>query len=153
MLNIGDKAPNFTLPDKDGNNISLSDFLGKKVIVYFYPKDNTPGCTKQACGFSENIQEFENNNTVIIGISKDSQKSHQNFTQKYDLKINLLSDVERQAIEAYGVLQEKKLYGKVSMGIVRTTFVIDEQGNIEKIFDKVKAAQNPEEVLDYIKNI
>lgn len=153
MLNIGDKAPNFTLPDKDGNNISLSDFLGKKVIVYFYPKDNTPGCTKQACGFSENIQEFENNNTVIIGISKDSQKSHQNFTQKYDLKINLLSDVERQAIEAYGVWQEKKLYGKVSMGIVRTTFVIDEQGNIEKIFDKVKAAQNPEEVLDYIKNI
>lgn len=153
MLNIGDKAPNFTLPDKDGNNISLSDFLGKKVIVYFYPKDNTPGCTKQACGFSENIQEFENNNTVIIGISKDSQKSHQNFTQKYDLKINLLSDVERQAIEAYGVWQEKKLYGKVSMGIVRTTFVIDGQGNIEKIFDKVKAAQNPEEVLDYIKNI
>ena len=151
MLNIGDKAPNFTLPDKDGNNVSLSDFLGKKVIVYFYPKDNTPGCTKQACGFSENIQEFENNNTVIIGISKDSQKSHQNFTQKYDLKINLLSDVERQAIEAYGVWQEKKLYGKVSMGIVRTTFVIDEQGNIEKIFDKVKAAQNPEEVLDYIK--
>lgn len=153
MLNIGDKAPNFTLPDKDGNNISLSDFLGKKVILYFYPKDNTPGCTKQACGFSENIQEFENNNTVIIGISKDSQKSHQNFTQKYDLKINLLSDVERQAIESYGVWQEKKLYGKVSMGIVRTTFVIDEQGNIEKIFDKVKAAQNPEEVLDYIKNI
>lgn len=153
MLNIGDKAPNFTLPDKDGNNISLSDFLGKKVILYFYPKDNTPGCTKQACGFSENIQEFENNNTVIIGISKDSQKSHQNFTQKYDLKINLLSDVERQAIEAYGVWQEKKLYGKVSMGIVRTTFVIDEKGNIEKIFDKVKAAQNPEEVLDYIKNI
>lgn len=151
MLNIGDKAPNFTLPDKDGNNISLSDFLGKKVIVYFYPKDNTPGCTKQACGFSENIQEFENNNTVIIGISKDSQKSHQNFTQKYDLKIKLLSDVERQVIEAYGVWQEKKLYGKVSMGIVRTTFVIDEQGNIEKIFDKVKASQNPEEVLDYIK--
>ena len=151
MLNIGDKAPNFTLPDKDGNNISLSDFLGKKVILYFYPKDNTPGCTKQACGFSENIQEFENNNTVIIGISKDSQKSHQSFTQKYDLKINLLSDVERQAIESYGVWQEKKLYGKVSMGIVRTTFVIDEQGNIEKIFDKVKAAQNPEEVLEYIR--
>lgn len=151
MLNIGDKAPNFTLPDKDGNNISLSDFLGRKVILYFYPKDNTPGCTKQACGFSENIQEFENNNTIIIGISKDSQKSHQNFTQKYDLKINLLSDVERQAIESYGVWQEKKLYGKVSMGIVRTTFVIDEQGNIEKIFDKVKAAQNPEEVLEYIR--
>ncbi|WP_317366995.1 thioredoxin-dependent thiol peroxidase [uncultured Tyzzerella sp.] len=151
MLNIGDKAPNFTLPDKDGNNVSLSDFLGKKVIVYFYPKDNTPGCTKQACGFSESIQEFENNNTVVIGISKDSQKSHQNFTQKHDLKIILLSDIDRQAIEAYGVWQEKKLYGKVSMGIVRTTFVVDENGNIEKIFDKVKAAQNPEETLDYIK--
>ncbi len=151
MLNIGDKAPNFTLPDKDGNNISLSDFLGKKVVLYFYPKDNTPGCTKQACGFSENIEAFENNNTVVIGISKDSQKSHKNFTDKHNLKIILLSDTERQAIEAYGVWQEKKLYGKVSMGIVRTTFVIDEKGNIEKIFDKVKAAQNPEETLDYIK--
>ena len=108
MLNIGEKAPNFTLPDKDGNQVSLSDFLGKKVILYFYPKDNTPGCTKQACGFSENIQEFEENNTIIIGISKDSQKSHQNFIQKYNLKILLLSDIERQAIEAYGVWQEKK---------------------------------------------
>ena len=151
MLNIGDKAPNFTLPDKDGNNISLSDFLGKKVVLYFYPKDNTPGCTKQACGFSENIEAFENNNTVVIGISKDSQKAHKNFIDKHNLKIILLSDTERQAIEAYGVWQEKKLYGKVSMGIVRTTFVIDEKGNIEKIFDKVKAAQNPEETLDYIK--
>lgn len=151
MLNVGDKAPNFTLPDKDGNLVSLSDFLGKKVVVYFYPKDNTPGCTKQACGFSENIEEFKKNNTVILGISKDSQKAHQNFTEKQNLKITLLSDVERQAIEAYGVWQEKKLYGKVSMGIVRTTFVIDENGNIEKIFDKVKAAQNPEETLQYIK--
>ena len=151
MLNIGDKAPNFTLKDKDGKDVSLSDFLGKKVVLYFYPKDNTPGCTKQACGFSEYIEEFQNNNTVVIGISKDSQKAHQNFTQKYDLKITLLSDVERHAIEAYGVWQEKKLYGKVSMGIVRTTFVIDDQGNIEKIYDKVKAAQNPEETLSYIK--
>lgn len=151
MLNIGDKAPNFTLPDKDGNLVSLSDFLGKKVVVYFYPKDNTPGCTKQACGFSENIEEFEKNNTVILGISKDSQKAHKNFIEKQNLKITLLSDVEKQAIEAYGVWQEKKLYGKVSMGIVRTTFIIDENGNIEKIFDKVKAAQNPEETLEYIK--
>ena len=151
MLNIGEKAPNFTLPDKDGNQVSLSDFLGKKVILYFYPKDNTPGCTKQACGFSENIEEFEENNTIIIGISKDSQKSHQNFIQKHNLKILLLSDTERQVIEAYGVWQEKKLYGKISMGIVRTTFIIDEQGNIEKIYEKVKAAENPTEILKYIK--
>ena len=151
MLNIGDKAPNFTLKDKDGKEVSLSDFLGKKVVLYFYPKDSTPGCTKQACGFTNYLKEFEDNNTVVIGISKDSQKAHQNFTLKYDLKIILLSDVEREAIESYGVWQEKKLYGKVSMGIVRTTFVIDEQGNIEKIYDKVKADKNPEEVLEYIK--
>lgn len=151
MLQIGEKAPDFTLPDKDGKEISLKDFLGKKVVIYFYPKDSTPGCTKQACGFSENFKKFEENNVVVLGISKDSQKSHQNFTNKYDLKITLLSDTERQAIENYGVWQEKKLYGKVSMGIVRTTFIIDEQGNIEKIFDKVKAAENPEQVLQYLK--
>lgn len=151
MLQIGEKAPDFTLPDKDGKEISLKDFLGKKVVIYFYPKDSTPGCTKQACGFSENFKKFEENNVVVLGISKDSQKSHQNFTNKYDLKITLLSDTERQAIESYGVWQEKKLYGKVSMGIVRTTFIIDEQGNIEKIFDKVKAAENPEQVLQYLK--
>lgn len=151
MLQIGEKAPDFTLPDKDGKEISLKDFLGKKVVIYFYPKDSTPGCTKQACGFSENFKKFEENNVVVLGISKDSQKSHQNFTNKYDLKITLLSDTERHAIESYGVWQEKKLYGKVSMGIVRTTFIIDEQGNIEKIFDKVKAAENPEQVLQYLK--
>ena len=151
MLQIGEKAPDFTLPDKDGKEISLKDFLGKKVVIYFYPKDSTPGCTKQACGFSENFKKFEENNVVVLGISKDSQKSHQNFTNKYDLKITLLSDTERQAIESYGVWQEKKLYGKVSMGIVRTTFIIDEQGNIEKIFDKVKAAENTEQVLQYLK--
>ncbi len=151
MLNIGDKAPNFILKDKDGKDVSLNDFLGKKVVLYFYPKDNTPGCTKQACGFSEYIKDFEDNNTVVIGISKDSLKAHQNFIQKYDLKIILLSDEKREAIEAYGVWQEKKLYGKVSMGVVRTTFVINEQGNIEKIYDKVKAAKNPEETLNYIK--
>lgn len=151
MLQIGEKAPDFTLPDKDGKEISLKDFLGKKVVIYFYPKDSTPGCTKQACGFSENFKKFEENNVVVLGISKDSQKSHQNFINKYDLKITLLSDPERQAIESYGVWQEKKLYGKVSMGIVRTTFIIDEQGNIEKIFDKVKAAENPDQVLQYLK--
>ncbi len=151
MLNIGDKAPDFTLPDKDGNMVKLSDFLGKRVVLYFYPKDNTPGCTKQACGFSETIEDFKENNAVVIGISKDSQKAHQNFTTKHNLKIILLSDTEIKTIQDYGVWQEKKLYGKVSMGIVRTTFVIDEKGNIEKIYDKVKAADNPAEVLDYIK--
>lgn len=150
MIKIGEKAPNFILPDKDGKEISLSDFLGKKVVLYFYPKDSTAGCTKQACGFSENIEKFEENNIVILGISKDSQKSHQNFTNKYDLKITLLSDIERQAIERYGVWQEKKLYGKVGMGIARTTFIIDEEGNIEKIFEKVKAIENPNEVLEYL---
>ncbi|WP_250277347.1 thioredoxin-dependent thiol peroxidase [[Clostridium] colinum] len=152
MLNVGDKAPNFTLPDKDGKEVSLSDFLGKKVVLYFYPKDNTPGCSKQACGFSENLEQFNDNNTVIIGISKDSQKSHQNFIAKYNLNIILLSDTERKVIEDYGVWQEKKLYGKVSMGVVRTTFIIDELGNIEKIYDKVKASENPKETLEYIKS-
>ena len=151
MLNIGDKAPDFTLPDKDGNMVKLSDFLGKRVVLYFYPKDNTPGCTKQACGFSETVEDFQKNNAVVIGISKDSKKAHQNFTTKHNLKIILLSDTEIKTIQDYGVWQEKKLYGKVSMGIVRTTFVIDEKGNIEKIYDKVKAADNPAEVLDYIK--
>lgn len=151
MLNVGDKAPEFTLPDKDGNNVNLSDFLGKKVILYFYPKDSTPGCTKQACGFSNYLSEFEQNNAVVIGISKDSQKAHQNFTNKYELKITLLSDVERKVIEAYGVWKEKTMYGKTSMGIARTTFIVDENGVIEKIYDKVKAAQNPDETLEYIK--
>ncbi len=147
MLNIGDKAPLFTLCDKDGNEVSLSDFLGKKVVLYFYPKDNTPGCTRQACAFADAYSEFRAKNVEVIGISKDSAASHVKFAEKYSLPFTLLSDPNRQAIEAYGVWQEKKMCGKVSMGVVRTTFVIDENGNIEKIMPKVKPDTNAAEIL------
>ena len=150
MLEKGSKAPEFTLPDKDGNAICLSDFLGKKVVLYFYPKDNTPGCTRQACAFAAAYEGFKSKNVVVIGISKDSTASHQKFAQKYDLPFILLSDPELQAISAYGVWQEKKLYGKVSMGVVRTTFLIDEQGNIEHIMPKVKPDTNAAEILAYL---
>lgn len=149
MLKIGQKAPEFTLNDKDGKEISLKDFLGKKVVIYFYPKDNTPGCTKQACGFAENFKKFEDNSIVIIGINKDSEKTHQNFANKYDLPFILLSDKEKKVLMAYDVWKEKMLYGKTSLGIVRTTFVVDEKGYIEHIFEKVRAKDNPEEVLKY----
>ena len=147
MLTIGEKAPNFTLRDKDGKNVSLSDFIGKKVVLYFYPKDNTPGCTRQACAFAGLYQDFKNKNIEVIGISKDSTASHQKFAEKYNLPFVLLSDPELKAIQAYGVWQEKKLYGKVSMGVVRTTFIIDENGNIEKIMPKVKPDTNADEIL------
>ena len=150
MLEIGMKAPEFTLSDKDGNAVSLSDFLGKKVVLYFYPKDNTPGCTRQACAFAGAYEGFKAREVVVIGISKDSVASHLKFAQKYDLPFILLSDPELQAIQAYGVWQEKKLYGKVSMGVVRTTFIIDEQGNIEKIMPKVKPDTNAAEILAYL---
>ena len=150
MLEVGSKAPVFTLPDKDGNTISLSDFLGKKVVLYFYPKDNTPGCTRQACAFAAAYEGFKANDVVVIGISKDSVASHLKFAQKHDLPFILLSDPELQAIGAYGVWQEKKLYGKVSMGVVRTTFIIDEQGNIEKMMPKAKPDTNAEEILAYL---
>lgn len=150
MLEIGMKAPDFTLADKDGNSVSLSDFLGRKVVLYFYPKDNTPGCTRQACAFAAAYEDFKSKDIVVIGISKDSVASHQKFAQKYDLPFVLLSDPELQAIQAYGVWQEKKLYGKVSMGVVRTTFVIDEQGNIEKVIPKVKPDTNAAEILSYL---
>ena len=150
MLEVGMKAPDFTLLDKPGNSVSLSDFLGKKVVLYFYPKDSTPGCTRQACAFAQNHSNFENKNVVVIGISKDSVASHLKFAQKYDLPFILLSDPELQAIQAYGVWQEKKLYGKVSMGVVRTTFLIDEQGNIEKVMPKVKPDTNAAEILAYL---
>ena len=150
MLEIGMKAPDFTLTDKDGNTVSLSDFLGKKVVLYFYPKDNTPGCSRQACAFAAAYEGFKARDVVVIGISKDSVASHQKFAQKYNLPFILLSDPELQAIEAYGVWQEKKLYGKVSMGVVRTTFIIDELGNIEKILPKVKPDTNAEEVLQLL---
>ena len=147
MLELGMKAPDFTLSDKDGNTVSLSDFLGKKVVLYFYPKDNTPGCSRQACAFAAAYEGFKAKNVAVIGISKDSVASHQKFAQKYNLPFVLLSDPERQAIEAYGVWQEKKLYGKVSIGVVRTTFLIDEQGMIEKVMPKVKPDTNAAEIL------
>ena len=150
MLEIGTKAPIFTLQDQNGNPVSLFDFMGKKVILYFYPKDNTPGCSRQACAFAAAYEGFKAKDIVVIGISKDSVASHLKFAQKYDLPFILLSDPERQAIEAYGVWQEKKLYGKVSYGVVRTTFIIDEQGNIEKIMPKVKPDTNAGEILSYL---
>ena len=147
MLEIGMKAPDFTLSDKDGNAVSLSDFLGKKVVLYFYPKDNTPGCSRQACAFAAAYEIFRARNVAVIGISKDSVASHQKFARKYNLPFVLLSDPERQAIESYGVWQEKKLYGKVSMGVVRTTFLIDELGYIAKVMPKVKPDTNAAEIL------
>ena len=150
MLEIGSKAPEFTLKDKEGKDVSLSDFLGKKVVVYFYPKDNTPGCTRQACAFSGLYKEFQNKNVEVIGISKDSVSSHQKFAEKHNLDFVLLSDPELDAIKAYGVWQEKKLYGKVSMGVVRTTFIIDEAGNIEKVMPKVKPDTNAAEILAWL---
>ncbi|MBR6708396.1 MAG: thioredoxin-dependent thiol peroxidase [Clostridia bacterium] len=147
MLEVGNKAPQFTLNDKNGNPVSLSDFLGKKVVLYFYPKDNTPGCTRQACAFAGAYAEFQARGIEVIGVSKDSAASHVKFAEKHGLPFVLLSDPERQAIEAYGVWQEKKQCGQVSMGVVRTTFVIDEQGNIERIMPKVKPDTNAEEIL------
>ena len=150
MLEVGMKAPDFTLLDKRGNSVSLSDFLGKKVVLYFYPKDSTPGCTRQACAFAQNHSNFEDKNVVVIGISKDSVASHLKFAEKYELPFVLLSDPELQAIQAYGVWQEKKLYGKVSMGVVRSTYLIDEQGVIEKVMPKVKPDTNAAEILAYL---
>lgn len=151
MLEINTKAPDFSLLDKDGNTIQLSDFLGKKVVIYFYPKDNTPGCTRQACAFRDSFEEFKEKDVVVIGISKDSEKSHQNFTTKYDLPFLLLSDPDLKVIQAYDVWQEKKLYGKVSMGVVRSTYIIDEKGMIEKVYAKAKPDTNASEILDYLK--
>ena len=150
MLEVGMKAPAFTLPDKDGNQVSLADFLGKKLVVYFYPRDNTSGCTKQACAFAGVYKEFEKLGVTVIGISKDSVKSHQNFAAKYELPFILLSDPELKAIQAYDVWKEKKLYGKVSMGVVRSSFIIDEKGMIEKVMEKVKPDSNAAEILEYL---
>ena len=150
MLTVGTKAPNFTLTDKDGREVSLSDFLGQKVVLYFYPKDNTPGCTRQACAFAGAYQGFLDRNVAVIGISKDSVASHQKFAQKYDLPFVLLSDPELLAIQAYDVWKEKKLYGKVSFGVVRTTYIIDEQGVIEHVMPKVKPDTNAAEILEYL---
>jgi len=150
MLNIGDKAPEFELLDQNGSTVRLSDYTGKKIVLYFYPRDNTPGCTRQACAFAGAYSAFRDSNVAVIGVSKDSVASHVKFAQKYDLPFTLVSDPELQAIQAYGVWQEKKNYGKVSMGVVRTTFIIDEQGNIEKIMPKVKPDTNAAEILAYL---
>jgi peroxiredoxin Q/BCP len=150
MLDIGTKAPDFTLSDKDGNQISLSDFLGRKVVVYFYPKDNTPGCTRQACAFAASYEQFKTADVAVIGISKDSVASHVKFAQKYELPFILLSDTELSAIQSYDVWKEKKLYGKTSMGVVRTTYIIDENGFIEMTMPKVKPDTNAAEILEYL---
>ena len=147
MLAIGTKAPDFTLPDQNGEPRSLSDYQGKKVILYFYPKDMTAGCTKQACAFGELYPRFREKGAVILGVSKDTVASHKRFEEKYGLPFILLSDPEKEVIWAYDVWKEKKLYGKVSMGVVRTTYLIDENGMIEKAFDKVKATDNPAQML------
>ena len=147
MLEKGMKAPEFTLGDKDGNTVSLSDFSGQKVVLYFYPRDNTPGCTRQACAFAAAYDGFREKNVVVIGVSKDSAASHVKFAEKHGLPFILLSDPDLQAIQAYGVWQEKKLYGKVSMGVVRTTFIIDENGVIEHVMPKVKPDTNAQDVL------
>lgn len=150
MLDIGTKAPNFTLPDQDGNEHSLQDYRGKKVIIYFYPKDNTPGCTKQACGFRDLYPQFTEKGAVVLGISKDSVASHKRFQEKYQLPFTLLSDQELDAIKAYDVWKEKKRSGKTSFGVVRTTYLVDEEGTIIQAQEKVKAAENPQDTLNYL---
>ncbi|MBE6559396.1 MAG: thioredoxin-dependent thiol peroxidase [Ruminococcaceae bacterium] len=148
MLDVGMKAPDFTLEDKDGRRVSLADFLGTQVVLYFYPKDNTPGCTRQACAFAAAYNAFREKGVEVVGISKDSVTSHQKFAEKYDLPFILLSDPDLTAIKAYGVWQEKKLYGKLSFGVVRTTFLIDEKGMIRRIMPKVKPDTNAAEILE-----
>ena len=150
MLKEGMKAPDFTLPDKDGNMVSLSDFAGKKVVLYFYPKDNTAGCTRQACAFAVVYDVYRANEVPVIGISKDSVKSHKGFADKNDLPFILLSDPEMEVIKAYDVWQEKKMYGKTSFGVVRTTYIIDENGVIEKVFPKAKPDTNALDVIEYL---
>jgi thioredoxin-dependent peroxiredoxin len=150
MLEVGTKAPDFTLEDSGGNKVSLKDFKGKKVVLYFYPRDNTPGCTRQALAFKNLYEDFKARDVVVIGISKDSTASHVKFAQKNGLPFILLSDPETEVIQKYGVWQEKKMYGKTSMGVVRTTYVISEKGVIEKVFPKVKPDTNAEEILQYL---
>ena len=150
MLEAGTKAPDFTLQDKNGKNVSLGDFSGKKTVIYFYSRDNTPGCTRQAKAFANEFPEFEKRNISVIGISKDSASSHLKFADKHGLPFVLLSDPELEAIKAYDVWHEKKLYGKVSMGVVRTTYIVDEKGIIEKVFNKVKLDTNAGDILSYL---
>ncbi|MCI5500328.1 MAG: thioredoxin-dependent thiol peroxidase [Lachnospiraceae bacterium] len=153
MLEVGTKAPEFSLPDQNGDMHTLSEYAGKKVILYFYPRDNTAGCTKQACGFSELYPQIKEKGAVVLGVSKDSVASHKKFEEKYNLGFTLLSDTELSTIQAYDVWKEKKNYGKVSMGVVRTTYLIDENGIIIKAIEKVKAADNPAQMLDELSSL
>ena len=150
MIQEGIKAPDFTLNDKDGKAVSLSDFSGKKIVLYFYPKDNTPGCTRQACAFAGAYAGFVQKDVVVIGISKDSVASHQKFAEKYNLPFILLSDPDGETISAYGVWKEKTMFGKTALGVVRTTFIIDENGNVEKVMTGVKPDTNAAEILEYL---
>ena len=150
MLNVGDRAPDFTLQDQNGNTVSLSDFLGRRVVLYFYPKDNTPGCTRQACAFGALYGQFKQKGVEVIGVSKDSVNSHAGFAKRQNLPFILLSDPDRVAIEAYGVWQEKKMCGKVSMGVVRTTYLIDEMGTIAAVMPRVKPDTNAQEILEQL---
>lgn len=151
MLEQGTKAPDFTLMNQQGQSVSLSDFRGQKVVLYFYPRDNTPGCTKQACAFASVWEQFQQLGVPVLGVSKDSVASHQKFAEKYQLPFILLSDPELTVLNAYGVWQEKKLYGKVSMGVVRSTYLISEEGLIEKVWPKVKPEQNAGEILEWLR--
>ena len=151
MLAAGIKAPDFSLSDQHGNTVSLADYAGKKIVLYFYPRDNTPGCSRQACAFAGAYEDFKTMNVAVIGVSKDSVASHVKFAEKYSLPFTLLSDPELQAIQAYDVWQEKKSYGKVSMGVVRSTYIIDENGVIEKVMPKVKPDTNAAEILEYLR--
>jgi len=151
MPEVGKKAPQFTLPDSDGNKVALKDYLGQKVVLYFYPKDNTSGCTKEACDFRDSITQFKKLKVAVLGVSKDSQSSHIKFRDKYDLNFPLLSDVDTKVIQKYGVWKEKSMYGKKYMGVERTTFLIDEKGKIEKIYRKVKVADHVEQILKDLK--
>lgn len=153
MINEGQKAPDFTLQDGSGEQVRLSGFHGKNVVLYFYPKDDTPGCTKESCGFRDLKAEFDTLNTVILGVSPDDVKSHQKFANKFDLTFQLLSDLNKEVVTSYGVWKEKKNYGRTYMGVERTTFVIDSEGVISKIYPKVKVDQHPEKVLDYVKSL
>lgn len=153
MLHAGEKAPLFALPDQNGQTVALEDFIGKRVVIYFYPKDNTPGCTRQACAFAATLDRYQALGVPVIGISKDSVASHARFAEKHQLPFVLLSDPELQAIQAYDVWQEKKLYGKVSMGVVRTTYLIAPDGTIEKVWEKAKPDTNAADILEYLANV
>lgn len=152
MVEVGKKAPDFSLYDQNGNKIKLSDFKGKHVVLYFYPKDDTPGCTKEACNFRDSLPKFKNINAIILGVSTDSVASHKKFAEKFNLPFSLLADEDKQVVEKYGVWKEKNMYGKKYMGIERTTFVIDPEGKIKKIFPKVKVDNHHKEVLEALKD-